>query len=104
MIIPAGHKILVEADPIETVTESGIVLKVDEKLAKADINKGTLRAVGETAWKAFGPDFKGRPWAKVGDRVIFARYAGKILDDPEDGKEYRIMLDDDLVAVITGEK
>lgn len=104
MIIPAGYRVLVEQDPLEKTTEAGIVIVSDEKLEKANINKGTLVAIGSTAWEAFGPNNTGRPWATVGDRVIFARYAGKAVDDPEEPyKEYRIMNDEDIVAVITGE-
>ena len=99
-----GHRILVEKDPLEEETEGGIVLVLDEKLEKANQMVGTLVGVGQSAWKAFGLNFDGEPWAKVGDRIMFSRFAGKHIDDPETGKEYTIMNDEDVVAVVTGEK
>lgn len=109
MIKPVGYKILVKPDPIETETDSGIVLVVDEKLERAGQMRGTLVAIGSQAWQAFrhvddqGKFRNGKPWATVGDRVVYSRYAGKILEDPENEEDYVILNDEDLVAVISGE-
>lgn len=104
MLIPLGHTILVKPDEIETKTKSGIVLVIDEKLEKAGQMLGTLVAIGDQAYKAFSSDFTGEPWALPGDRVLFSRYAGKNVVDPETGENYLIMNDDDLKLKIVGEK
>jgi co-chaperonin GroES (HSP10) len=61
---------------------------------------GTIVAIGPTAWKGFDD---GAPWAKVGDRVSYAKYGGYLLEDPETKEHFRILNDEDVVSVITGE-
>lgn len=103
MINPVGHKVLVKADDIETKTASGIVLAVDEKLEKGGMQTGIVIAHGDQAWKAFSLNFDGKPWANVGDHILYSRYAGKSILDPEDSEEYLIMNDEDILAILTKE-
>lgn len=102
MIKPTGHKILVKPDPVEETTESGIVVSVGQgkRLEEAGQQLGTLVDAGPQAWKAFSKDFTGEPWASIGDRVLFSKYAGLHVEDPEDGNKYIILNDEDLVAII----
>nr|ASN63756.1 co-chaperonin GroES [uncultured virus] len=100
MIKAAGYRVLVKKDELETTTESGIVLAVDEKLEKHKLNTGTVVDVGPNAFKAFSSDYTGEPWCKPGDRVIFSRYAGVIVTDPVDNEEYTLLNDDDISAII----
>ena len=54
MIKPAGHRVLLKADPIETVSEGGIVVissTMEEKLERAAQTNGTLIQVGNEAWE-----------------------------------------------------
>jgi co-chaperonin GroES (HSP10) len=116
MIIPKGHRVLIKPDEVESQTATGIILVQDERLAKGGNQFGTIVSVGKQAWKAFrevdenGKEVNGRPWAEVGDRVIFAKYAGKFVYDPttgtsdKDREEYLIINDEDIVAVIKDEK
>lgn len=99
-LIPVGHKILVLPDKVEQTTESGIITTVGEKLKQEELaqTEGVLVAIGNNAWS----DQK-EPWAKVGDRVIFAKYAGHNREG-RDGKLYRILNDLDIGAVILGEE
>ena len=53
-------------------------------------------AVGDTAWKDFG----GRAWACVGDKVVIAKYGGFVIEDPETKERYRLLNDEDIVAVL----
>ena len=46
-------------------------------------------------------DFGGHNWCSIGDRIAFAKYGGFIIEDPEDGVEYRLLNDEDVCAVIT---
>lgn len=104
MIKPTGHRILVKVDAASLETDWGFQVVADEKLENAYQIIGTLVDVGSQAWKAFGPDFTGEPWAQVGDRVMFAEYAGRTVEDPETGEQYKLMNDEDITAVVTGEK
>lgn len=94
---PKGYRILVRPDEIEETTEGGIILAVDKTLERAAQKKGTLVAIGETAWKDLGD---GEPWAKVGDWVMYAQHAGRTVEDPIAKTTYLMLNDKDLVAVI----
>lgn len=113
MLYPCGHRVLVKTKEIETEKDLGNGLKlsvvVNERLEKAAQIEGTVIAIGPDAWKAFravddeGRWVNGRPWAKVGDRVYYARYAGHSLKDPETGEDLTILNDEDITCIITGE-
>lgn len=103
MIQALGYRVLVEKDDIETTTEAGIVLAIDEKLEKHAQNTGTVINMGSKAFKAFSSDYSGEPWAQPGDRVIFSRYAGVIVVDPYTAREYTLLNDEDIAAVIKEE-
>ena len=103
MIKPVGHTVLIKYDEAEKMTESGIYIHIDTRLEDASQVIGTVVDYGDQAWKAFSKDFTGEPWVKKGDRVFFARYAGKMIEDPDTEEKYMIMNDEDIRAVITGE-
>lgn len=100
-----GHRVIVKPDPVETKTAGGIILKVDEKRESAASQKGTVLMVGPMAWKneVYGFGLEGwAPWCKAGDRVFFAKYAGKFIK--VDDEEMVIVLnDEDIQAVIEKE-
>jgi chaperonin GroES len=98
MIKPCGHRVLVKVQQTERKTASGIVLP-DSAVEKnqRDQVKGIIVEIGRTAWKAFDD---GEPWAVVNDLVLFSRYGGKIVFD-DDGTEYRILQDEDVVAIVS---
>lgn len=100
MIKPVGHRVLIKPDELETETETGIVYRLDTKQERGGQIFGTIIDIGPNAWKAFDD---GEPWAKVGDRVAYARYAGKGITDPVTKEEYVILNDDDIVGVIEDE-
>jgi chaperonin GroES len=92
---PAGHRIIVRPDTSPDKIGSVFVPTWVKDNRAFEIVQGTIVAVGPNAWKAFDD---GRPWAKVGDRVMFAKYGGSIIDGP-DGEKYRILNDEDTIAV-----
>lgn len=98
MIDPCGHRVLVKVQQSERKTAAGIVIpdNVAEK-SQRDQVKGVITAIGANAWKAFDD---GQPWASLGDLVLFSRYGGKIVFD-DDGTEYRILQDEDIVARVS---
>lgn len=112
MIKPCGHRVLVKPLPTESKTASGIIMPESVKdKGQRDQQKGHLVSVGSMAWKAFDrddPDWK--PWAEVGDLVLFSRYGGKSLFEPtrdEKGQfdggqtEFRILNDEDIAAIVS---
>lgn len=95
-ITPVGHRVLVLPLETERKTKTGIVLMdktaMMEEMAQT---QGTIIAIGETCW-----DDQPSPWAKVGDLVMFGKYAGVVYVGNDDVK-YRVLNDKDVVAVIT---
>jgi co-chaperonin GroES (HSP10) len=99
MIKPAGHRVLVKPDEVEEKVGS-LYLAVETKERRANEQIfGTLVAIGENAWKAFD---EGKPWAKVGDRVTFAKYGGFTIEDPVTKEKLRLLNDEDICAVVEG--
>lgn len=88
---------MIKPDPVERQTASGLILAKDERQYRAATDVGTVVDVGETAWYGFAD---GRKWCKVGDRIQYARYAGKFVTDPETDEEFVIVNDDDVQVII----
>ena len=99
-ILPVEYKVLILPDEVPEKTESGILYRPEtarEKEQWAQV-KGELVEVGGNAfedWKGIAP--------QVGERVMFAKYAGIRDVEGADGKKYQICNDKDIIAVITKE-
>ena len=93
-----GYRLLIKPDIVDLKTESGIVIAADRKLEQAAQVRGYVHSVGERCWEGM------EPYAKVGDYVLYSKYAGKVVEDPETHEQYVIINDEDLLAVITGQK
>jgi co-chaperonin GroES (HSP10) len=95
-IHPKGHRVLILPDPVEEVTQSGIILSVGENRDRERLAqlKGTIVELGNTAWLD-----QPAPWAAEGDHVIFGKYSGLIYQGADE-KEYRIINDLDVVAIV----
>jgi chaperonin GroES len=95
-IHPVGHRILIRPFEIEKMTKSGIILCTENQAVREEMaqTQGVVIAIGDGCYLE-----EPEPWCKVGDKVIFAKYAG-ILQEGLDGNKYRIMNDTDVVAVI----
>ena len=95
-VIPAGHRVLVKPDSVEEKSQGGIIIQHANKdrVEEAQVT-GTIVAIGPQAWKDFSD---GTPWAKVGDRVLFAKFGGFSVSIV--GEKHRIMNDEDITAII----
>lgn len=87
-IKPLADRVLVESAPAETKTAGGIIIP---DTAKEKPMKGKVIAVG--AGKKDEPIT-----VKVGDTVLYGKYAGTEIQ--VDGKEYLIMRESDIYAII----
>ena len=92
-IVPLNDKILVERLEADDKTAGGIILP---DTAKEKPKQGKVLAVGEG--KPLDSGKRGAFQVKVGDRVLFSSYAGN--EVTVDGKEYLIMTEDDVLAVV----
>lgn len=96
---PVGYRLLIALPEIEkTYGESGI-LKIDKEMHKDYIMSimGVVVDMGDTCYKD-EERFTTGPWCKVGDYVMFRMNSGTRIK--VDGREYRIMNDDSIEAVI----
>lgn len=93
-----GPRVIIFPDPVEEISKGGIVLARDERQAKAETSTGTIKEIGPLAW--LDPALGGEPWCEVGDRVVYAKYSGKFVIDPDDEKEYVVINDDAIQARI----
>jgi len=93
-VVPILHRLLVKPDPVETKTQAGIILAINEKREQAGAEMGTVIAVGDTAFK----DFKADVVPNIGDRIYFAKYAGKEIT--LDGDRYLLLNDEDTLGLI----
>ena len=105
MIEPLLHRIIVKQQRLEEVDQTlkraraaGIVIADhgDTIRAQAGVDKGTVISIGPTAYRDFNT---GVP-IKVGDVVVFAKFCGKVIQDPSDQEEYVALNDEDIVAII----
>lgn len=96
MIIPAGHKVLIRPRPVEK-ERSGIILVHDEHRELAATIEGEVVALGETAYLKVDD---GRPWVKPGDYVLYAKYAGALVIDPDTEENFVVVHDVDIVCRI----
>lgn len=100
-----GWRIIVKPVPPKTKTPAGIAL-AEETIEAQRVNeyRGEVVSIGPLAYRdpaKFHPNGeKHQPWCKNGDMVAFNRYGGKPIY-AENGTEYRVMDDFDILANIT---
>ena len=88
-IHPIGDRVLICPEEIEEVTRSGIIVHSASQVEKEQLAQvfGKVVEMGPDAWP--GHQLSSKP-VKVGDRVIFGKYAGMVFKGL-DGLEYRIL-------------
>lgn len=104
-LYPKGRRLLVEQQSAEKVTKGGIVLAdaVVDREQQGEY-RGKVLAIGDLAWRdlAKNAGVEYEPWCKVGDTVLFHRYAHTKLNPDKD--DLRIIINDtDVLAVIETE-
>lgn len=85
---PSADRVVIEAAPAEEKTASGLYIP---DTAKEKPQKGTVVAVGNGTKDH-------TMTVKVGDTVLYGKYAGTELK--LEGKDYLIMREDDILAII----
>lgn len=94
-IYPIFNRVLIKPLEVEKTTSSGIVIATDELSDREQLanTTGMIMAVGEEV-----PD----DIVQVGDKVIFAKYAG-LMYTGKDDVQYRMINYDDLVGKLDPE-
>lgn len=105
MIEPVAHRLVVkpfditEADDVyKSAKASGLILSGEDKLRReqAAVDRGTVVALGPTVFN----DFHCPNTIVVGDEIVYAKYAGKEIEDPETKEKLTIINDEDVVAIL----
>jgi len=97
-LTPIEYKVLIELDEVGQKTGGGLFIPdtVREKEQMMQV-KATLIAIGGDAFIDMNA-----PVPKVGDRIYVAKAAGYNVTG-SDGKQYRLMQDKDIAAIILEE-
>lgn len=106
-IKPILHRILVKQDVLEEKDKTfagaraaGIIVDFAEReREQAAIDSGTVVDIGPTAFRDFGTECP----IKVGDSVVYAKYGGKAIVDPDTQVKYVALNDEDIIAIFTTE-
>jgi len=92
---PTKYRALVLVDKVHEKTEGGLIIPPSTiEKARNGQTEGEFISAGGKAFSDWNPEEIPQP----GKRVVFERYAGQYLTG-EDGLEYRLMNDDQIVGV-----
>ena len=95
---PTGWRMLVLPFRMEEKTKGGILLggeTIDRQQVASQC--GNVLAMGDACYKD-KERYPNGPWCKVGDWVVFARYAGSRIEI--DGGEVRLLNEDEVLATV----
>ena len=92
-IKPLADRVIVAPAAAEEKTKSGIIIP---DTAKEKPQRGEVVAVGEGKVSEQGSLMK--PQVKVGDQVLYGKYAGTEIS--VEGSDYLIMRESDILAVL----
>ena len=90
---PFGSRVIVQIRSAKTKTAGGIILP---DTAKEKPKQGKVISLGDG--KLLDDGKRAAFQVKAGDRVLFSSYAGN--EVTVDGKEYLVMTEDDVLAVV----
>lgn len=93
-LTPLGDRLIIEPISENEVTKAGIILP--DTVDKEKPEKGRIIAVGSGKLADNGTRIA--PQVKVGDMVLFRKYSPD--DVKVDGKEYLILSESDILAII----
>ena len=95
---PTGWRLIVLPFKMEEKTKGGIILN-ETTIEKQQVASqcGNVLAMGDACYTD-KERYPNGPWCKVGDWVIFARYAGSRINI--EGGEIRLLNEDEILATI----
>ena len=101
MIKPVGNRVLIkpekleDIDPVWAKAKAAGIQIPDTHMVRQEriVEIGTVLEIGENAWD----DFQGPCWCKVGDKVGFTKYGGKIIKYNDE--EFYLLEDIDILCV-----
>lgn len=100
-IVVRPYKVEEEDPAYQAAKRMGLDLTMEKKLSReqAAVDRGVVVSFGPTAFVEFGCD---NP-LKVGDEIVYAKHAGKEVEDLETGEKLVVINDGDVVAILKKE-
>lgn len=98
-IRPTEFKVLIEPQEVTGKIGSLYIPDVAKERDEAAQTEGIIIDASPAAF-SYHDWPKGTPLPSVGDRVLFAKYAGTTVRSPKTGKVYRLINDKDIAAVL----
>lgn len=97
MLKVVGDRVLIKPKDLEKKSKGGIIINYGEmeNAHKMATQEGEIVDIGPECYKEYDA-----PWVEIGDKVIFAQYAGKFIEDPETEEKYIVINDIDVQVVI----
>lgn len=88
-----------EMERLGLVTSPRMQEEIDKQALRenASMDKGVILDIGPTAFVDYGVDSP----VKVGDYISYAKFGGKDITDPVDGKVYVVINDEDVIAILS---
>ena len=105
MIHVVTHRILISPTKIEekdaafaAAKRAGIDLSETKEFKREQqgVDEGTVVSFGPIAFRDFGTE---NPLT-VGDKILYARHAGKPVKDPDTDEEFLVINDEDVVCIL----
>lgn len=96
-LTPVGTRILIRPDPVEK-THGDIVLAYTSEGERRELAAkqiGEIVSVGPCAWHEWD-----EPWAVPGERVMYVRYGGALIQDPQTEETFILLVDSDILCKI----
>jgi len=95
-INPVGWRVLIKPQEVKEVSQGGIILTTEKSKEREQMGNttGIVIAMGD---QCYADELTS--WCKVGDKVIFAKYAG-LLYLGKDGHQYRMVNDKDITGTL----
>jgi len=99
---PAGWSVMVLMITIPEVTAGGLIMDQEYTDMRTKASpQGIVVGVGPVAYNHSDDRFPTGAWCKVGDRVLYGRYAGKAFQ-LSNGQELAFLSDTDIIATVEG--
>lgn len=99
MIVPTLYRVIVDPEIVEETAKKGSTIIMPDEVRDREqggMDRGVIVSWGPEA--SFGAGVA----LNKGDRVLYARYAGRPVED-DDGHVYRIMNDKEVLGILKAE-
>ena len=100
MIEPLGYRVMIRPiDWEDKYTGQIVIPEAITDRARAGTQEGIVVGIGPTAYED-----EVQPWCVIGQHVLFAKFGGIRVEDPETGEDFMLVNDRDVICSVTEEE